>query len=73
MLHARILSGRYVFSFEYKNRIIYCIGRVVLPITGVEALYADMGNTGKFPIRPAYYRGIAVVSTELLWSGRIAT
>ncbi len=28
---------------------------MVLSITGVEALYADMGHFGKFPIRPAWF------------------
>ncbi len=31
------------------------LGAVVLAVTGAEALYADMGHFGRFPIRPLYY------------------
>ncbi len=33
----------------------FALGAVVLAITGVEALYADMGHFGKFPIRLAWF------------------
>ena len=32
----------------------YALGSVVLAVTGCEALYADMGHFGKFPIRVAW-------------------
>lgn len=74
MLHALNPVWAVRFFLEYKTVSFIALGAVVLSITGVEALYADMGHFGKFPIRPGVvYRGIAVVSTELLWSGRIAT
>ncbi len=39
------------FFMEYKRCVFFALGAVVLSITGVEALYADMGHFGKFPIR----------------------
>ena len=39
------------FFMEYKKVSFFALGAVVLSITGVEALYADMGHFGKFPIR----------------------
>ena len=43
------------FFMEYKKVSFFALGAVVLSITGVEALYADMGHFGKFPIRPARF------------------
>lgn len=43
------------FFLEYKTVSFIALGAVVLSITGVEALYADMGHFGKFPIR---WRGL---------------
>ncbi len=43
------------FFLEYKTVSFIALGAVVLSITGVEALYADMGHFGKFPIRPAWF------------------
>lgn len=43
------------FFFEYKTLSFFALGAVVLAITGVEALYADMGHFGKFPIRLAWF------------------
>ncbi|KML64457.1 low affinity potassium transporter Kup [Pectobacterium peruviense] len=43
------------FFIEYKVVSFFALGAVVLAITGVEALYADMGHFGKFPIRLAWF------------------
>ncbi|SUI42041.1 potassium transport protein Kup [Serratia marcescens] len=43
------------FFMEYKKVSFFALGAVVLSITGVEALYADMGHFGKFPIRLAWF------------------
>ncbi|MBG6246333.1 potassium transporter Kup [Candidatus Symbiopectobacterium sp. 'North America'] len=43
------------FFIEYKFISFFALGAVVLAITGVEALYADMGHFGKFPIRLAWF------------------
>ncbi|MEG0532362.1 MAG: low affinity potassium transporter Kup, partial [Citrobacter sp.] len=43
------------FFLEYKTLSFIALGAVVLSITGVEALYADMGHFGKFPIRLAWF------------------
>lgn len=45
---AQLLHGIKKVSF-------FALGAVVLSITGVEALYADMGHFGKFPIRLAWF------------------
>ncbi|PKH23517.1 potassium transporter Kup [Enterobacterales bacterium CwR94] len=43
------------FFLEYKQVSFFALGAVVLAMTGVEALYADMGHFGKFPIRIAWF------------------
>ncbi|WP_130832852.1 low affinity potassium transporter Kup [[Erwinia] mediterraneensis] len=43
------------FFLHYKTVSFFALGAVVLAITGVEALYADMGHFGKFPIRLAWF------------------
>ncbi|WP_406628020.1 low affinity potassium transporter Kup [Pectobacterium carotovorum] len=43
------------FFIEYKAVSFFALGAVVLAITGVEALYADMGHFGKFPIRLVWF------------------
>ncbi|UVO08378.1 low affinity potassium transporter Kup [Pectobacterium polonicum] len=43
------------FFIEYKAVSFFALGAVVLAITGVEALYADMGHFGKLPIRLAWF------------------
>ena len=43
------------FFVEYKTVSFFALGAVVLSITGVEALYADMGHFGKLPIRIAWF------------------
>ncbi|KFD22009.1 MULTISPECIES: low affinity potassium transporter Kup [Tatumella] len=43
------------FFLHYKMVSFFALGAVVLSITGVEALYADMGHFGKLPIRIAWF------------------
>ncbi len=43
------------FFLTYKTVAFFSLGSVVLAITGVEALYADMGHFGKFPIQLAWF------------------
>ncbi len=46
------------FFIEYKSISFVALGAVVLSITGVEALYADMGHFGKLPIRIAWFSAV---------------
>jgi KUP system potassium uptake protein len=39
---------------EYKSLAFFVLGAVVLCVTGAEALYADMGHFGAWPIRMAW-------------------
>lgn len=55
VLHALNPMWAVHFFLEYKTVSFIALGAVVLSITGVEALYADMGHFGKFPIRPAWF------------------
>ncbi len=43
------------FFITHKMVAFFSLGSVVLAITGVEALYADMGHFGKFPIQLAWF------------------
>lgn len=43
------------FFAEFKKLSFFALGAVVLSVTGVEALYADMGHFGKVPIRLAWF------------------
>ncbi len=43
------------FFLDHKLVAFISLGSVVLAITGVEALYADMGHFGKFPIQLAWF------------------
>lgn len=43
------------FFREYRVLSFFALGSVALAITGVEALYADMGHFGKLPIRIAWF------------------
>lgn len=51
------LSPSYAFHFFKTHGIqaFVALGGVVLAVTGVEALYADMGHFGKRPIRLAWF------------------
>lgn len=60
------------FFLEYKTVSFVALGAVVLSITGVEALYADMGHFGKLPIRGTVFGRAAFAGAELLWSGGAA-
>ncbi|MGM3159774.1 low affinity potassium transporter Kup [Dickeya undicola] len=46
------------FFIQYKAVSFFALGAVVLAITGVEALYADMGHFGKLPIRIAWFSAV---------------
>lgn len=60
------LNPCWAFNFfvQYKAVSFFSLGAVVLAITGVEALYADMGHFGKLPIRIAWF--IAVLPALVL-------
>ena len=55
ILHA--LNPYYAFQFFHTSPWIafVALGAVVLSVTGAEALYADMGHFGRFPIRLAWF------------------
>ncbi len=55
VLHALNPMWAVHFFLEYKTVSFIALGAVVLSITGVEALYADIGHFGKFPIRLAWF------------------
>lgn len=55
VLHALNPMWAVHFFLEYKTVSFIALGAVVLSITGGEALYADMGHFGKFPIRLAWF------------------
>ncbi|MCB6183650.1 potassium transporter Kup [Leeia sp. TBRC 13508] len=53
----KALNPYYAITFivEHKIHAFFVMGSVVLAITGAEALYADMGHFGSFPIRAAWF------------------
>src|SRR6185295_5038282 len=58
--HPRVLlaiNPYYAFNFFWLDGWIafLALGSVVLAVTGSEALYADMGHFGRFPIRLAWF------------------
>ena len=55
------LSPHYAVVFIANDGIVafLALGSVFLAVTGAEALYADMGHFGRFPIRLAWY-GVAL-------------
>ncbi|MDH2068980.1 low affinity potassium transporter Kup [Pantoea sp. GD03673] len=55
VLHALNPAYAVQFFLHYKSVSFFALGAVVLAITGVEALYADMGHFGKVPIRLAWF------------------
>ena len=57
------------FFPEYKQVSFFALGSVVLAITGVEALYADMGHFGKTPIRLARF-SVVIPSLVLNYFGQ---
>lgn len=50
------LSPHHAVAFMVENRLLgfLTLGSVVLVVTGAEALYADMGHFGRWPIRLAW-------------------
>ncbi|VEB91584.1 potassium transport protein Kup [Citrobacter koseri] len=70
VLHALNPMWAAKFFLEYKTVSFIALGAVVLSITGVEALYADMGHFGKLPIRLAWFSVVSsFINVKLLWSG----
>ncbi len=53
----KALSPHYAVEFMIENKLLgfLSLGSVVLVVTGAEALYADMGHFGRWPIRAAWY------------------
>lgn len=51
------MNPLYAIDFFIRNRVhgLLVLGSVVLVITGGEALYADMGHFGKWPIRISWF------------------
>lgn len=62
-----------LFALQYVERDpvtgFFSLGTVVLVLTGVEALYADMGHFGRIPIRLAWY-GLVLPSLVLCYFGQ---
>lgn len=69
VLHALNPAWAIHFFLEYKQVSFFALGSVVLAITGVEALYADMGHFGKTPIRLAWF-SVVVPSLVLNYFGQ---
>ena len=65
------LSPTYAIEFFVHHGFhgIGILGAVVLTLTGGEALYADMGHFGRFPIRVAWY-GLVMPSLLLNYFGQ---
>ena len=53
----RAFSPYYGLRFLFENGLVgfLILGSVFLAVTGAEALYADMGHFGKWPIRAAWF------------------
>ncbi|MSQ00192.1 MAG: potassium transporter Kup [Methylotenera sp.] len=69
ILHA--INPMYAFSFFAASPWIafVALGAVVLAVTGAEALYADMGHFGRFPIRLAWF-GLVLPALILNYFGQ---
>lgn len=69
ILHA--LNPYYAFKFFAVSPWIafVALGAVVLSVTGAEALYADMGHFGRFPIRLAWF-GLVLPALILNYFGQ---
>jgi KUP system potassium uptake protein len=67
------INPQYAISFFAVNHLhgIVALASVVLCITGCEALYADMGHFGRFPIRLTWY-GIVLPGLMLNYFGQCA-
>ncbi|MBL0729398.1 potassium transporter Kup [Piscinibacter sp. HJYY11] len=57
------------FALNHPGVTFVALGAVVLCVTGVEALYADMGHFGKKPIRLAWF-GLAMPTLLLNYFGQ---
>ncbi len=66
---AEPLLGGTFLPCSTKTVSFIALGAVVLSITGVEALYADMGHFGKLPIRVAWF-SVVLPSLVLNYFGR---
>ncbi len=58
-----------LFFVHNHSEAFFALGSVVLAVTGVEALYADMGHFGKKPIRLAWF-GLVLPSLLLNYFGQ---
>ena len=67
----KALNPFYAFSFFVNQPWIafVALGAVVLAVTGAEALYADMGHFGRYPIRLAWF-GFVLPSLLLNYFGQ---
>jgi len=67
------LNPLYAYDFFVINHVhgIVALASVVLCITGCEALYADMGHFGPFPIRLTWY-GVVLPGLVLNYFGQCA-
>ena len=65
------LSPSYAFTFlaTHASLGFFSLGAVFLAVTGAEALYADMGHFGRFPIRLAWF-GLVLPSLLLNYFGQ---
>ena len=65
------LNPYYAVQFFQHNGLLgfIALSSIVLAITGAEALYADMGHFGRFPIRLAWY-GFALPALLLNYMGQ---
>jgi KUP system potassium uptake protein len=59
------------YLFSHGMTGIAVLGAVFLSVTGAEALYADMGHFGAFPIRVSWY-GLVFPALILSYSGQAA-
>jgi KUP system potassium uptake protein len=55
ILHAINPSYAWYFLIEHPRATFLALGSIVLVLTGVEALYADMGHFGRQPIQLAWF------------------
>jgi len=66
-------NPQYAIAFLFRDPVVgfFSFGTVVLVLTGVEALYADMGHFGRKPIRIAWF-GLVLPSLFLCYFGQCA-
>lgn len=65
------LDPRYAagFLFEHRGNAMIVLAAVFLAVTGGEALYADMGHFGRYPIRLAWF-GLVLPALVLNYFGQ---